>query len=229
MKSRILILLVGISMMGVGVSAQELVRVRISDMVGSEPGTISSASNPAIFDLDPRIASAELTFVNLAAPVKNDLGAATWMPALTPFSVSDPDPAGRIELTITPVGGETISYGSVTFTTRARFPNNPSSLRLQSSQDGFSATLSVISTDAERTETAALSTEPIGSPLVIRWEAHDDFGQNGGGEAGFATGDVVVRAPVSAAIPALGTLGLFLYVAMLGVSALILLGRLSPR
>lgn len=227
MKTRIPALLCVVSMIAVGASAQELVRVRISDMDGSEPGTISSVSHPALFDLGPQIASAELTFLNPAAPSKNNIGPAIWMPALTPFSVSDPDPAGRIDLTITPVGGEMVSYGGVTYTTGARYANNPSSLRLQSSADGFAATLSVIATNMQQTETTALPTTPTDVPFVIRWEAHDDFGAFGGGEAGFAAGDVVVSAPAATgqAIPTLGTLGLLLFAALLVGTAFVLLGR----
>lgn len=181
-------------------AAQELVRVRISAMTGAEAGTIDSTTSPGLFVLDSRIASAELTFQNPAAPNKSDLGPATWQPALTPFSASDPDPAGFIQLTITPSAGESIGYGAIRYTTAALFASNPSSLRLQFSEDGFASTLSTINMDMQRTETVALSTTPTGTPFSFRWEAHDDFGANGGGQAGFVAADVIVfeTAPVPA-------------------------------
>lgn len=188
--------------------AAELVRVRISAMDGSEPGTISSSTHPSLFVLDARIASAELTFQNPAAPLKNNLGPATWKPALTPFSISEPDPAGYIQFTITPLTGQPVSYGTITYTTSARFARNPSSLRLQYSQDGFSSTLSVVNLDSEQTETINLTTTASDSPFRFRWEANDDFGVNGGGEAGFSSNDLVISEVVPVPVPAIGVGGM---------------------
>jgi hypothetical protein len=166
-----------------------LVRVRVLEMGGPEPGTLTSDSHPHLFTLDPRVAHVELTFVN-AIPQKNDLGPGTWQPTLGP---SPPEATpGYIQLTITPAVAQPLSYGRITYTTEARFANNPSSLRLQSSEDGFAGTLSVIPLDRRRTESVELVTSSSDAPFSFRWEAHNDFGEAGGGEAGFAGGDVFV-------------------------------------
>lgn len=176
---------------GGGDDGIELVRVRISDMNGSEPGTISSVSHPALFDLDPRIAFVELTFLNPEAPVKNDVGPARWQPALTPLPPAVLT-AGIIELTITPVVGSPVGYDRIRFTSSARFSANPSSLRLQSSEDGFASTLLVIDLDSEHDSSVSLATSISDAPFVFRWEAHNDFGEHGGGESGFSSRDIVV-------------------------------------
>jgi hypothetical protein len=172
-----------------------LVRVRISDFDGSEPSTLTSDTHPHLFDLDPRIDVVELTFVNPAAPVKNDVGPAVWFPALTPIHALNATP-GYIQLTIVPLTSALLSYDEVTFTTAARFPGNPSSLRLQSSTDGFESTLRTIDMSVEDTSTVGLGTLSSAAPFSLRWEANNDFGDNGGGEAGFASEDVVLRETV---------------------------------
>jgi hypothetical protein len=207
--------------------AAELVRVRISAMDGSEPGTINSSTYPSLFVIDSRIASAELTFQNPAAPTKNNLGPATWMPALTPSSVSAPQPGGYIQLTITPVTGQPISYGSITYTTSARYAANPSSLRLLSSQDGFSSTLAVINLDSERTGTVNLTTTASDSPFIFQWIAADDFGANGGGEAGFSSNDLVVSDVPAATtpVPTLTEWGLMIFMVFAGLGSVHYLKR----
>jgi hypothetical protein len=115
-----------------------------------------------------------------------------WFPALTPDTIIS-DVPGWIQLTITPMPGSPLAYGDVAFTTAARFPGNPSSLRLQSSTDGFVGTLHTIDLSAEEDAVVALLTAPSDAPFSLRWEAHNDFGDNGGGESGFATNDAVVR------------------------------------
>ncbi len=169
----------------------ELVRVRVSAMDGSEPANISSATHPGLFALDPRIEAAEITYLNPNAMDKGDEGPATFFPALTP----DPpqNPAGYIELTITPAAGEPIAARQVTYTTSAKFPNNPSSLQLRSSEDSFATVLSTIQTDQERTETVPANTTLGDAPFAFRWIAGNDFGENGGGNSGFSTNDIVVE------------------------------------
>jgi len=208
MKSKLFCTAIAILAFSSSVQAVDLVRVRVSAMTGAEAGTLSSITDPSLFVLDPSVASATLTFQNPTAPVKNNRGAATWQPALTPLSVSfPPDPAGFIQLTITPAAGASLSYGSISYTVGAVFAANPSSLRLQSSLDGFTGTLSTINLSAPVTETVSLNTPSSSAPIQFRWEANDDFGANGGGEAGLLSNDVVV-ADATHTVPTLGAVGL---------------------
>jgi len=207
MKNKIFVTAIALLLLSAGAQAIDLVRVRVSAMTGAEAGTISSITDPGLFVLDPGVASATLTFQNPAAPTKSNHGAATWQPPLTPLSVSSPNPAGFIQLTITPAAGASISYGSISYTVGAVFAANPSSLRLQSSLDGFASTLSTINLAAPVTETVSLSTPSSNAPIQFRWEANDDFGANGGGEAGFLSNDLVVS-DATRTVPTLGLVGL---------------------
>lgn len=169
--------------------AGELVRINISAFTGSEPITISSESNPDLFVLSPAVGLVELTTINPSAPNKNDLGMATYQPALTP-DVGGNVP-GFMQLTVTPVAGNDLMFGSITYTTAARFPNNPSSLNLRTSNDAFASALSIINTEATRTEKVGLSFK-ADSAVQIRWVAGNDFGEFGGGAAGFVNNDIVI-------------------------------------
>jgi len=172
------------------VLGNELVRIKISAMTGSEPETISSISHPGLFDLDPSIAEASLTWFNEVVTTKLDTTPLTWRPSMA--GVPPHSMASTITLTITPVSGP-VGYGSITFTTSAQFANNPSSFRFQTSDDGFASNLDVILLDTQRTRTVSLDIAPTSAPVAFRWEAGNDGGEFGGGSAGFSTFDVVVR------------------------------------
>ena len=166
-----------------------LVRFKVSELTGMEPTTVTSASHPGLFELHPSIASVSIAQFNENGPFKPDDTPMTWRPSLAP---SPPHMIpSTITLTITPAG-DAVSYSSVTFTISADVPNNPSSIRLKSSSDGFASTLQTYLTDVERTDTVLLTTTESASPFQLVWEAHNDGGANGGGSAGFSTQDLVV-------------------------------------
>lgn len=172
--------------------ATETVRVKISGMSGTEPASISTTSHSALFVLSSSIASASLTHENLASPGVDNEGAAKYYGGLTPASVAGAGRAGHFTLTITPPGGTLIKPTSVTYTTSLKFPNNPSSIRLLSSEDNYGSTLATIRTDVERTTTTNLDATASNGSFLLVWEAADDFGANGGGAGGFSTNDIVV-------------------------------------
>jgi len=208
--------------------AQELVRVNISQFTGAEVVTLDSATNPTLFTLDPRIASVELTAVNPASPIKNDRGAATYQPSVTPPLSSAPNPPGFIQLTITPMPGETLQYGDVRYTVAAVFASNPSSLQLVTSDDSFVSVLQVINLDQQRSLQTTLPSTPTSGAFTIRWAAGDDFGDNGGGEAGFVVNDVVVTefsnlVGLPQAVPTVGPLGLVTMLVLFLMAAVLFL------
>jgi len=169
--------------------AGELVRINISAFTGDEPLLVNSTTNPELFELGPGVDFAELNTINPAAPNKSNFGPATYQPAVTPESPDNT--AGFLQLMIAPVAGETLNYSTISYTIEARFPNNPSSLSLQTSNDSFASDLSVIDTTSAVTETVPLGfTSP--NLVQIRWEAGDIFGEFGGGAAGFVNNDIVV-------------------------------------
>jgi len=172
--------------------AQELARVHISSFDGSEPITVNSTLNPSLFTLGPGVASIELTAVNPAFSSKSDEGPATYQPVLTPDNGFPGDVPGYIQLTITPTVGETLTYNDITYTTAAVFTSNPSSLNLQTSDDGFTTSLTTIDMSSQATETVGLGFSS-GAPVQFRWEAGNDFGSNGGGRAGFVADDIVIN------------------------------------
>jgi len=167
------------------------VRILVSNMTGTEPATITRTDQPSLFKLSPFIESATLTAVNPAAPSKQDDGTGTWRAAMTP--VPPANSAGYIELTIVPMQGAVIDINGLVYTTSAKFANNPSSFQLVTSDDGFANPLSIIGLDAEKTEHLAIDRAASGDRFIIRWVAGNDFGENGGGQAGFSTNDVEVR------------------------------------
>ena len=179
---------------GGGIGGQpltELVRFRVSALVGSELTSLSSDTNPDLFVLAPSIGLAEISYFNPNATSKQDEGPATFMPALTPNPPQDP--AGYIQLTIIPASGSPVAVRQISYTTRAVFSNNPSSIQLRTSDDVFATAVSTVATDTERSDTASLDTDPAAAPFLIRWVAGNDFGEQGGGRAGFVTNDVVVE------------------------------------
>ena len=171
-------------------TAQELVRIKVSQLTGAEPGSFSSASHPTLFALHPSIASVGVTFVNPRSPIKNNTGAATYFPGLTPIVFGE-GPVGYIEITITPATGA-VPASAMTVTTAALFPTNPSSLVVATNADAFTAPRAVINTAATATNTVPLAAGIVGLPLKIRFSAGNDFGENGGGQAGFTTNDLVI-------------------------------------
>lgn len=175
-----------------GSTLVELVRFGVSALAGDEVADLSSTTSPSLFALDPRIAAVEISYVNEAVMNKDDEGPATYLPALTPELFSGDEP-GYIELTVTPALGQTVIPEQITYTTSAKFANNPSSLQLRSSEDAFSTVLSTIQLDQERTETSDVTISAGGAPFSFRWIAGNDFGENGGGAAGFTSNDVVLE------------------------------------
>jgi len=173
-------------------SAADLVTINLDQFVGNEPATISSVTHPALFTLDPSVASAELTADNPCAQIKNDNGAGNWFPAMTPTVSVCNDPPGIIELTIVPNSDTQLEYACITFRTEARFAGNPSSFQLKFSEDSFTSTLAIINLASATTTSVDLTTTPNSNPFSFRWIAGNDFGENGGGEAGFTTENLVV-------------------------------------
>jgi hypothetical protein len=172
--------------------AADLVTINLDQFVGNEPATISSTSDPALFTLDPSVASAELTAVNPCTPIKNDNGADNWFPTMTPPVPVCSDPPGYIQLTIEPNPDTQVQYACISFRTQALFASNPSSFQLKFSEDSFSSTLVTISLASARTTSVGLTTTPTSDPFSFRWIAGNDFGEFGGGEAGFTTENLVV-------------------------------------
>jgi hypothetical protein len=170
--------------------AQELVRIRVSQLTGTEPGSFSSVTHPSLFALHPSIASVDVTFVNPQAPVKVDTGPATYFPPLTPLLFGQ-GPVGYIEIAITPATGA-VPASAMTVTTAAQFPGNPSSLVVATNVDAFTAPRAVLNTGVSATNTVPLAAGIVGLPLKIRFSAGNDFGENGGGRAGFSTNDLVI-------------------------------------
>ncbi len=175
-----------------GATLVELVRFGVSALAGDELADLSSTTSPALFALDPRIAVVEISYVNEAVMRKDDEGPATYLPALTPEIFSGNAP-GYIELTVVPALGQTVVPERITYSTSAKFANNPSSLQLRSSEDAFASVLSTIQLDQERTETTDVTISAGGAPFSFRWVAGNDFGENGGGAAGFTSSDVVLE------------------------------------
>jgi hypothetical protein len=175
---------------GDGKGGTELVRVLISAMDGTEPRLIDNVNFPELFVLDPRIEYVELGFLS-DPEVKNFLGPATYMPSMTPND-AEPNRAGYIALSINPFAGQAIAPSRVAFRTRAEFPGNPSSFRLRSSVDGYVGTLRTINTSSPQSLSVSFVAPASDQFFQLRWQAHNDFGDNGGGSAGFSRDDVVV-------------------------------------
>lgn len=182
--------------------AGELVRVLVSQFDGTEPATLSSDTHPQLFVLDPSIESVELTAVNPIVESKNDNGPGNWFPNMTPI-VSGNEP-GVIDLTVRPHVGSPVSIGAIRFRTAALFDSNPSSFVFRSSADGFGAALAVVDLAAPETTTIGLAATASDEPTTFRWEAGNDFGENGGGEAGFTGQDVVVVSTLCGSAPTSG-------------------------
>ena len=171
--------------------AGDLVRVRLSQFTGVEPVTVSTSTAPGLFVLDARIASAQLTAVNPAAPIKNANGPGNWFPVLTPVIFGEGTP-GYIELSFAPKEGMSVSVGYLSFRTAARFAGNPSSLVLRWSRDGYETGLWTVNME-EPASTCLVFPPAVGEqPVAFRWVAGNDFGENGGGEAGFTEEDVII-------------------------------------
>jgi len=178
----------------------ELVRVRISQMDGNEPGAIDSDSHPGLFQLDGRIERVELEFFNdQSEEPKRDTTPATWRVPLTPNIAPAESAGGFILLRIEPIVPTSIDYGSVEFTTSAASPNEPSGLRMVISGPPGANTLDgmpffPVSTDQERDHLVELDVGATPFSTQFRWTASDDNGENGGGHVGFSTRDLVIRA-----------------------------------
>lgn len=171
--------------------AADLARVRISQFTGAEPPLLDNATAPGLFALDASIASVTLRAVNPLGESKDpNVGAGTFLPSMAPAPPAEV--AGTIELTITPQAGVAIAPTAIHFTNGARFASNPSSFVLRSSQDAFATPLAVIDLATATPRDIALDDTPSTAPLVLRWTAGNDFGEAGGGEAGFSGDDIVV-------------------------------------
>jgi hypothetical protein len=182
-------------------SATELVRVRITQFTGAEPTSISSASHPQLFVLAPSIASAQLTAVNDPANIE-DAGTGRWLPVMTPAPPSVT--AGTIELTITPQSGSPVAMRLIRFRADARFPANPSAFVFTSSLDNHASPLALIDLVESVTTTRFPPAAPSDAAVTFRWTAGNDFGDNGGGAAGFGGEDIVVASAACPADPAPG-------------------------
>jgi len=169
---------------------QALVRVRVSAMLGDEPSSLSSTSHPDLFVLAPGIASASLSVTNASLNKPVD-AAGTFRAALAP--VPPAPEAGYIELTVTPDTGESVAIERVLFTTSARFASNPSGIELRTSVDGFATVVLAVPLDVERATVAPVASPPSGEALVLRWVATSNFGDFGGGQAGFSTADLILE------------------------------------
>jgi hypothetical protein len=176
-----------------GTPLVELVRFRVSGLAGNEAPDLSSATSPELFELDGRIAMVEIRYVNPALMSKDDEGPATYLPVLTPELSPGENVPGYIELTVTPGAAAAVTAEQLTYTTSAKFASNPSSLQLRSSANAFATVLSTIQVDQERTETTRVAVEAADGPFSFRWVAGNDFGENGGGRAGFTTNDIVLE------------------------------------
>lgn len=171
----------------------ELARLRVSAMTGAEFDSFTNRSDPGLFVLDSSIDLAAITYMN-STMSKGDEGSATFLPALTP---SPPrDSAGYIQLSLAAAVSSRFAVRRITYTTRAKFASNPSSIQLRTSDDAFATAISTVALDIERTDVASLDADPTGASFSIRWVAGNDFGENGGGNAGFVTLDVVVEGVV---------------------------------
>jgi hypothetical protein len=198
MASRGLLLLALLLLAGPA-PADELVRVRITRFTGAEPASLSSASHPQLFVLAPGIASAQLTAVNDPAAIE-DGGPGRWLPVMTPAPPSAT--AGTIELTITPQPGSPVAMRLLRFRADARFTSNPSSFVLTSSLDNHVTPLALIDLAESVTTTRFPNAAASDAAVTFRWTAGNDFGENGGGAAGFGGEDVVVATPACPSVPA---------------------------
>ena len=177
----------------------ELVRIRVSQMDGTEPGAIDSDSHPELFQLDGRIDRVELEFVNpQSEEPKRDATPGTWRVPLTPNIPPAESAAGFIRLRIIPIVPTSIDYGSVEFTLSAAKPNEPSGLQMVISGTPGANTLDgerplMVPTDAEQDYLVEVDAGASPFNTEFRWTATDDNGANGGGHVGFSTRDLVIR------------------------------------
>ncbi|MDA2919258.1 hypothetical protein MYX76_07185 [Desulfobacterota bacterium AH_259_B03_O07] len=178
--------------LGFSAFAADLVTINLDQFVGNEPATITSATHPALFTLDPSVASVLLTGDNPCVPIKNDNGAGNWFPSMTPFIASSCTTPGFIELHIVPNPDTQLEYACISFRTEALFASNPSSFQLKFSEDSFSSTLVTINLASARTTSVDLTTTQGSNSFSFIWFAGNDFGERGGGEAGFTTENLVV-------------------------------------
>lgn len=178
----------------------ELVRVRISQMDGSEPGSIDSDSHPGLFQLDGRIDRVVLEFFNdQSKEPKRDTTPVSWRVPLTPNIAPADSAGGFISLRIIPIVPTSLDFGSIEFTTSAATPNEPSGLRLVVSGPPGARTFDgmpffPVPTDQERDFLVELDVGSTPFNTQFRWTASDDNGENGGGHVGFSTRDLVIRA-----------------------------------
>jgi hypothetical protein len=179
--------------------AGPLVRVLVSQFDGSEPAAVSSISNPALFQLAPEIEYAVLKAVNPAGAFKENDGPGNYLPALTPIIPGFNDEPGYILLEVTPKSGMPVKPGAVTFQPGAKFPGNPSSLRFLTSADDYSATVASIDTAVTTPWGIAVDLPTTADTFGFIWLAANDFGDFGGGQAGFSGQDIVVREACAAA------------------------------
>jgi hypothetical protein len=173
-------------------SARELVRVRISRFTGAEPAEIDSTSHPDLFVLDPTIKGARLGAFNPLFPSKLDRGPARWLPTLTPAV----DDAGAIFLGVTVQGTTPLALTALDFKAAALEPSNPSSLFVGANFDDFVSRRDVIDLAAPSQRHVTFDEPPSENDFTMGWFPGTDFGDFGGGEAGFVDDDIVVSGDV---------------------------------
>jgi hypothetical protein len=198
-------------------TAAELVRVRVSQLDGSEPAALSSATHPDLFVLDPRIALAELVATNPASPGKADHGPGTWLPEQTPPQTVG-DAFGSLELRVTPVSGEPVTFGVLHFRTGA-LAAGPTHFALTGPGLDVAALLpgsraltlgfdpivpTTLSLDEPATVTLLLDAPPSDQPASFVFSTQTNFPGTPGGPAGFRDVDLVLATPLCEAAPRAG-------------------------
>lgn len=163
--------------------ATDLVSIRFDLFSGDEPSSLSNESHPALFELDPRVDRVELSATNPNLSQKPDLGPRTWMPELTPAPPAGE--AGRIEITIYPKAGEYLACGLVRFLPATQSGATPSAFRVTSSLDDHALILRTLRLTAPTSSFVPLPGTPSADPFTLRFTATNDYGENGGGPAGF--------------------------------------------
>lgn len=169
----------------------QLVKVHISSFLGSEGLTLDSDVQPSLFTLDPRIQRVTIEAVNPISPVKVDAEPGTWRPSMTPLTSGNLIP-GEIQMLVEFKPATSIGWQAVQARTGAVFASNPSSFLLLRVTGGMDVPLRTINMDTPRTTTTTLGGGVSSESLFLVWRAGNDFGEKGGGSAGFEDVDIVV-------------------------------------
>lgn len=168
-------------------AARELVRVRISEFTGAEPAVVDSVRHPELFALDPSIASAAS---NPAAPDKSDDGPGRFLPVLSPATPGVD--GGDVDLVIRPQDARRCRSTA----SGSRRPRSSRPIRvglvLRASFDDFATAFAVIDMQAPSARVVQLPSIVLDDDFALRWSAGNDFGEFGGGPAGFVDDDIVV-------------------------------------